>query len=86
MRRLRVCGRGWFRPFAGVLAAVLPLQLMLHQLLGAGHLPVQVVFRPDNSASESASWKGPRVSALLRAFCMAEVSELTVLRTFRDMD
>ena len=40
------------------LAAQSALLLLLHQLLGEGHLPIHTVFRCDNSASESASWKG----------------------------
>ena len=40
------------------LAAQSALLLLLHQLLGEGHLPIHTVFRCDNSASEFASWKG----------------------------
>eukprot|EP00439_Symbiodinium_sp_Y106_P006804 s4068_g1.t1 len=40
------------------LAAQSALLLLLHQLLGEGHLPIHTVFRCDNSPSESASWKG----------------------------
>ena len=34
------------------------LLCLLHSLLGTGHFPSHTVFRSDNSASESASWKG----------------------------
>ena len=32
--------------------------VLLDSLLGPGHLPVHCVFKRDNAASESASWKG----------------------------
>ena len=40
------------------LLAQLALLFCLQQLLPVGHMPMHVVFRTDNSASESASWKG----------------------------
>ena len=40
------------------LLAQVALLFCLTQLLPVGHLPLHVVFRTDNSASESASWKG----------------------------
>ena len=54
------------------LAAQSALLLLLHQLLGEGHLPIHTVFRCDNSASESASWKGLSMAvglcSVLRSF------------------
>ncbi|CAE7241572.1 unnamed protein product [Symbiodinium sp. CCMP2592] len=40
------------------LAAQAALLLLLHRLLGEGHLPCHTIFRSDNSAAESASWEG----------------------------
>ena len=40
------------------LASQAALLFLLHRLLGDGHLPCHTVFRSDNSAAESASWKG----------------------------
>ena len=54
------------------LAAQAALLLLLHQLLGDGHLPCHAVFRSDNAAAESASWKGLSMAlglcSVLRAF------------------
>ena len=48
------------------------LLLLLQRLLGEGHLPIHTVFRCDNAASESASWKGLSMAvglcSVLRSF------------------
>ena len=53
-------------------AAQEALLLMLHELLGVGHLPCHTVFilRSGNSASESTSWKG--LCHALRSFFMLQ--------------
>ena len=40
------------------LLAQCALVVLLDALLGPGHLPVHCVFKCDNSAADSASWKG----------------------------
>ena len=54
------------------LASQAALLLLLHRLLGDGHLPCHAIFRSDNSAAESASWKGLSMAlglcSVLRAF------------------
>ena len=40
------------------LLAQCALVVLLHKLLGPGHLPVHCVFKCDNLAAEAASWKG----------------------------
>ena len=58
------------------LAAQSALLLLLHQLLGEGHLPIHTVFRCDNSAFESASWKGLSMAvglcSVLRSFFLLQ--------------
>ena len=54
------------------LASQAALLLLLHRLLGDGHLPCHAIFRSDNSAAESSSWKGLSMAlglcSVLRAF------------------
>ena len=58
------------------LAAQVALLLLLHDFLGPGHLPVHVISRSDNSASESASWKGLSTAkglcSVLRSFIVLQ--------------
>ena len=55
------------------LLAQVALLFCLKRLLPVGHMPMHVVFRTDNSASESASWKG---LSLAKGMCL-------VLRMFQ---
>ena len=54
------------------LLAQCALVYLLHLLLGHSHLPVHCIFRCDNAAAESSSWKGLSMASGL----------CSVLRTF----
>ena len=58
------------------LLAQCALLYLLHQLLGDSHLPVHCIFRCDNSAAESSSWKGLSMASglcsVLRAFFLSQ--------------
>ena len=49
---------------------------LLHLLLGPGHLPVHCIFRCDNAAAESSSWKGLSMASglcsVLRSFFLLQ--------------
>ena len=58
------------------LLAQCALIYILHQLLGHSHLPVHCIFRCDNAAAESSSWKGLSMASglcsVLRAFFLLQ--------------
>ena len=58
------------------LLAQCALVTLLDSLLGVGHLPVHCVFKCDNSAADSASWKGLSMALglchILRSFLVCQ--------------
>ena len=56
--------------------AQVALLWILSQLLPSGHVPFHVVFRADNSPSQSAAWKGLTLARgmcqFLRQFCLLQ--------------
>ena len=58
------------------LLAQCALVFLVHLLLGHGHLPVHCIFRCDNAAAESSSWKGLSMASglcsVLRSFFLLQ--------------